>query len=246
MQRLIIDCDPGHDDAIAILYAAKHLDLRAITTVFGNASVAQTTRNALRICELAGLDIPVAAGFAGPLLGGFVSSPIHGETGLDGARHLPEPVRQPVSQHAVDRIIEEAGAAPGSIAVVAIGPLTNVAVALRKEPRLATWLHSISIMGGSTDIGNETPFAEANIFRDPEAADIVFRSGAALRMAGLNLTRQARIDRGVVARLRGLGGDVRTACAGILEFYPRPVRAAVSDARCSHARSVRDPAFHPP
>ncbi len=215
---VIMDCDPGHDDAIAILYAARHLDVRAITTVFGNASVEDTTRNALRICDLGGLDVPVASGCAQALRGDFVASPVHGQSGLDGADYLPASQRAPSSRHAVDMIIETAAAAPGEVSLIATGPLTNVALALRREPRLAGWLRAISIMGGSTDIGNETPFAEANIFRDPEAADIVLRCGAHITMVGLNVTRQARIGCHTIKALEG-GGAVADAVADMLRFY---------------------------
>ncbi len=219
MLPVIIDCDPGHDDAVAILYAARHTRLRAVTTVFGNASVEDTTRNALRICELGNIDVPVAPGSGKPLLGKYAISGFHGGGGLDGAADLPDPARQPVDRHAAQVIIETARAEPGQVALVATGPLTNVALALRLEPRLVQWLRCISIMGGSTDIGNETPHAETNIFRDPEAADIVFRAGVEIRMAGLNLTRQTRIDRATAARLRESGGRVATVVAGMLDFY---------------------------
>lgn len=219
MIPIILDCDPGHDDAIAILYAARCTDLRAITTVFGNSSSSDTTRNALRICELGRIDVPVAQGCDGPLLGVATSKRFHGADGLAGAPHLPEPTRRPANQHAVSLIIETARAAPGDVTLVATGALTNIALALRFEPRLAKWLRSISIMGGSTDIGNETPFAEANIFRDPEAADIVLGSGLEIRLAGLNLTRQARIGSDVARHLRTVGGAVPTVVAEILDFY---------------------------
>ncbi len=218
-QPVVLDCDPGHDDAIALLYAARHLDLLAITTVFGNASVAQTTRNALRICALGGLNVPVAQGCAGPLLGRFLGAGFHGETGLDGVALLPEPQRPPLGDHASQVIIEIAARRPGEVALVATGPLTNVALALRLEPRLAGWLRCISIMGGSTDIGNQTAFAETNVARDPEAADIVFSSTAPVRMAGLNLTRQARIDGRVIRRLRAAAAPVPAAVADMLAFY---------------------------
>lgn len=219
MIPVILGCDPGHDDAIAILYAARHVALKAITTVFGNAAVADTTRNALQLRDLAGLDVPVAQGCGQSLLGQAAPTVFHGQHGLAGAPDLPEPRGEPVNAHAATLIIETAHAFPGEIALVATGPLTNLALALRLEPRLATWLRSISIMGGSTDVGNETAWAEANVFRDPEAADIVFRSGARIRLAGLNLTRQARIDRSVATRLRELGGPVRTVVASMLDYY---------------------------
>jgi purine nucleosidase len=218
LQPVIIDCDPGHDDAIAILFAARHLDIRAITTVFGNATVEHTTRNALRICDLGGIAAPVAAGCGHALRGSYSASPVHGETGLDGALDLPAPQRAALDTHAALLIIEAAKTAPGEICLIATGPLSNVALALALEPRLAGWLRCISLMGGSTGAGNETPCAEANIFRDPEAADMVFRCGTPIRMAGLNLTRQAQIGRDVIDRLQN-GGAAARAAASMLRFY---------------------------
>jgi purine nucleosidase len=219
MLPIVLDCDPGHDDAIALLYAARRARLLAVTTVFGNGSVADTTRNALRICELGGIDVPVAAGSAGSLLGRDAPAGFHGGSGLDGAASLPEPARAPVAAHAASLLIETARAAPGEVALVATGPLTNVALALRLEPRLAQWLRCISVMGGSLDIGNATPHAETNVFRDPEAADIVFRSGAHVLMAGLNLTRRAMLDRATAARLRATGRRVACVVADMLDYY---------------------------
>ena len=129
--RLIIDCDPGHDDAMAILFAARHLDLVGITTVFGNTSLANTTRNALGICALGGLDVPVAAGMSAPLVAQRAgAADIHGKSGLDGAV-LPAPTREPVAKHAVQFIIDTARAAKGELMLAPIGPLTNIAVALK-------------------------------------------------------------------------------------------------------------------
>lgn len=223
--RILLDCDPGHDDAMAIVYAARRLDLVGITTVFGNTPLAHTTRNALAVCELIGLTVPVAAGMAGPLLGTPASAAhIHGRTGLDGAV-LPEPRGAPHGQHAVAFLIEQARAAPGELTLVAVGPLTNVAVALRTEPRLAGWLREIVLMGGSTDVGNITPQAEFNIHCDPEAAAAVFASGAPVRMVGLNVTRQAGIGPAHVERLAASGGPVGRAFAGLLAFYLERTRA---------------------
>lgn len=222
--RLLIDCDPGHDDAMAILFAARHADLVGITTVFGNASLADTTRNALGICALGRLDVPVAAGFAGPLIGrADHAADIHGSTGLDGAE-LPAPRQEPVAQHAVPFIIAQARAAPGQLVLAPIGPLTNIAVALKTEPRLAGWLAGISLMGGSTTIGNITSHAEFNVHCDPEAAAIVFGSGVPIRMVGLDVTRQAGIGPAHVERLRRSPGPVADVFAGLLAHYVRRSR----------------------
>ena len=219
--RVIIDCDPGHDDAMAILYAARHLDLIALTTVFGNNSLENTTRNALGLCALGKLNIPVAAGMSEPLVAVRTSAAdIHGKTGLDGA-DLPAPTRDVVAKHAVQLIIDEARAAPGEIVLAALGPLTNVAVALKTEPRLAGWLKSITLMGGSTTFGNITAQAEFNIFCDPEAAAVVFACGAPITMVGLNVTRQAGIGQPHIDRLRQSRGAVGKTFAGLLEFYLR-------------------------
>lgn len=217
--KLIIDCDPGHDDAAAILYAAKHLQLVGITTVFGNQDIAHTTRNALRIVELGELDVPVAGGMAGPWVGKAQAIPeAHGKTGLDGA-DLPDPSCEPISQHAVDFIVEQAHRNQGELVVAAVAPLTNVATALRIEPKLKAWLKAISIMGGSTTFGNVTPVAEFNIGSDPEAAHAVFNSGVPLFMCGLNVTRQAGVLPKDLERLRQSGGRVSRIFAGLLGFY---------------------------
>lgn len=220
-KRLLIDCDPGHDDAMAILLAARHLNLVGITTVFGNTSLANATRNALGLCRLAGLDLPVAAGMDGPMVGTRASAAdVHGHSGLDGAT-LPEPDRDPIARHAVDFIIEQARLAPGGLVLAPIGPLTNVAAALQAEPRLAGWLDCITLMGGSTTGGNITSHAEFNVFCDPEAAAIVFGSGVPILMAGLNITRRAGIGQTHIDRLRRGGGPVGTTFADLLAHYLR-------------------------
>lgn len=219
MSKVIIDCDPGHDDAVAILYAARHLELLGITTVFGNQSLDRTTRNALRLVTLAGLDLPVTAGADRPLVAERMhAADIHGETGLDGAE-LPEPARPAAPGHAVDWLIEQARAHAGELVIAPVGPLTNIALAIRREPRLAEWVARLSIMGGSTTTGNVTPAAEFNIACDPEAAAIVFASGIPTRMVGLNVTRTVGVTRADIARLKESGRKVATAAAGFLDFY---------------------------
>ena len=234
---LIIDCDPGHDDAMAILYAARHLNLIGITTVFGNTSLANATRNAQGICALAGIKVPIAAGMSAPLVAAAVSAAdIHGPSGLDGAT-LPEPACDVIEQHAVQFIIEQAKAANGELVLAPLGPLTNIAVALKIEPRLAGMIKCISMMGGSTAIGNITPHAEFNIYCDPEAAAVVFGSGIPIFMAGLNVTRQAGIGRSHIERLRASGGRVGSTFAGLLDFYLR---------RTQNAYKVTTAAMHDP
>jgi purine nucleosidase/pyrimidine-specific ribonucleoside hydrolase len=212
---VLLDCDPGHDDAVAILLAAgraEALDLRAVTTVAGNAELDKVTLNARRVMTLAGmLDVPVAAGAAGPRRGELVTAPaIHGESGLDGAE-LPEPAMALDERGALDLM-----AAHGPATVVATGPLTNVAALLERAPETVS---EIVWMGGSTDRGNTRPYAEFNAFVDPEAAEIVFASGVALTMIGLNLTHQAQATPPVMDRLRAMGTPAADATVGWLSFF---------------------------
>lgn len=218
MTKVIIDCDPGHDDATAILYAARHLELVGISTVYGNQSVDKTTRNALALTTLLGLDVPVARGCEQPLIRTFRhGGDIHGKTGIDGAE-LPTPRHKVADAHAVDFIIEAAGRYREELILCPIGPFTNVALALRKEPRLAKWLRGISCMGGTTQVGNTTPVAEFNIWCDPEAADIVFRSGVPMWMVGLNVTRQVGITAEDIKRLNS-GSSVARIFGGLFAFF---------------------------
>ncbi len=207
-RKVLLDCDPGIDDALAIAFACGHpgLDLRAVTTVGGNVPLAQTTVNALSVLELSGRpDVPVAAGSPGPLLQPLADARlVHGETGLGDAR-LPAPGQQAVAAHAIDFIYETVSAAPGEITLIATGPLTNVALALRRYPGLAGQVADFVIMGGSAGRGNVTPAAEFNIATDPEAAAIVFAAGWRVTMTGLDVTLQTRTDGAVWERMRGLG-----------------------------------------
>jgi inosine-uridine nucleoside N-ribohydrolase len=207
-QTVLLDCDPGIDDALALAFACgdPRLRLAGVTTVSGNVGLGLVTGNALSVLELAGRpDIPVAAGSAVPLLRPVLDARrVHGESGLGGAR-LPAAAAGPDPRHAVDFLIETIGAAPGEITLVATGPLTNIALALRREPRLAGWVRDFVIMGGSAARGNVTPAAEFNIAADPEAAAIVFGAGWQVTMVGLDVTLQARATPDVQERMRGLG-----------------------------------------
>jgi inosine-uridine nucleoside N-ribohydrolase len=221
-ERIIIDCDPGHDDMAAILLAAWHpsIKIEAITAVCGNASVANTTNNALRIVETFGIDVPVYAGAVQPLLHRYeFPAAFHGPSGLDSARaELPAARRKAEPAHAVDAIIALIDANPGEITLVAIGPMTNVALVLAKRPDLAEKIKRIVFMGGSTTEGNTTPAAEFNIWADAEAARLVFRSGTKLVMFGLNVTHQTLLTRAQVATIRAArAGD--NPVADIMEFY---------------------------
>lgn len=217
--KVICDCDPGHDDMCAILLAEKHMDLVGITTVAGNQSVEKVTRNALKIVELAGIThVPVAKGMSKSLLGWTNYAPeIHGKTGLDGYS-FPEPKTPLANMHAVDFIIKTA-MENDSITLIPTGPLTNIAAALTKEPRIADRISCISLMGGSTTYGNVTPAAEFNIIIDPEAADVVFRSGIPLKMFGLNVTRKAEATEEHIGRIRAIGTPFARAVADLLHFY---------------------------
>ena len=216
---MIIDCDPGVDDAMAIIAAARWADLVGITTVAGNVPLEHTTANACRLRSMLGLDVEVHAGADGPLVGEQAfARHVHGETGL-GDVVLPEPDRGPDSEDAVAYLVETTRSEEG-LHLVPIGPLTNVALALRADPGLAHRVASITLMGGSAlGVGNVSAAAEFNVFADPEAADQVFRSGAKVRMLGLNLTHQVRMGAIHAAECRTIGSPVGDAMAGLLEFY---------------------------
>lgn len=220
--KIILDCDPGIDDALAIAFAHGHpgVELTGITTVAGNVGLAQTTRNALAVADFVGAtDVPVTAGCAGPLLRPAIDArEVHGETGLGGAV-LPESGRPARDGHGVDFIIERIAAAPGEITLVATGPLTNIALAVRKEPRLPEWVREFVIMGGSAGRGNVTPAAEYNIWADPEAASVVFGAGWTVRMIGLDVTLQALATAPVRERMRGLGALGQTLLLPALAEY---------------------------
>jgi len=216
--KILIDCDPGHDDAVAILYAAKHLDLVGVTTCHGNNTIGNVTRNALSVLTLGGIAAPLAQGCGDPLLGrkALVSN-AHGRTGLDGTA-LPEPDRAPVAAHAVDFLIDMARTHKDELVLAVIGPATNVALAIKKEPRFASWLREISVMGGSTTLGNITPVAEYNVWCDAEAAAEMFDCGAPIRMVGYNVTSVTGTNEGDIARLLA-GGTVARHIGELLAFY---------------------------
>ncbi len=207
-EKIILDCDPGIDDALAIAFAvgSPDIDLRGITTVAGNVGLDLTTSNAQRVSEFAGaLGVPVTPGSPAPLLRPPMDARhVHGDTGLGGAL-LPPPQSRPAGGHAIDYIIETIGADPGQITLVATGPLTNIALAVHRQPQLVSQVKDFVIMGGSSGRGNVTPAAEFNIAADPEAAAIVFRAGWTVTMVGLDVTLQARATAAVRDRMRPLG-----------------------------------------
>jgi inosine-uridine nucleoside N-ribohydrolase len=228
-RSVILDCDPGHDDALAILLAARHFDVLGVTAVAGNVDIERTTLNARRIVDLTGLPIPVARGCARPMAGEPRHAPeIHGQSGLDGYE-FPPPRARFDGRHAVEFLIDTARAHDG-VTLIATGPLTNVADALRRAPDLIQRIREISVMGGSVTLGNVTPVAEFNIWFDPEAADAVFRSGIPLWMCGLNLTRQATVDAQMIEGVAALGTRTGAAIAALLRFYLEGVRRSTGAA----------------
>jgi purine nucleosidase len=218
----ILDCDPGHDDMVAILLAAAHprIDLLAITTVAGNGPLERTTHNARAVCSLAGIrDVPIAAGAAGPLVGTLrTAGHVHGESGLEGAE-LPDPDVPLAPEHAVELMARLLREAAEPVTLVPTGPLTNIALLLRTHPDLAERVREIVLMGGSAHVGNVEPLAEFNIHVDPEAADVVFSSELPVTMCGLNVTHQALATEAVLERLRGLGTPLAETVVLLLGFF---------------------------
>jgi inosine-uridine nucleoside N-ribohydrolase len=220
---VLLDCDPGHDDAVAILLAlgSPSIDLLGITTTFGNCPVPDATRNAQRVLALAGrADVPVAVGAAGPVTGegAHLGNYVHGVSGLDGPE-LPEPQAGPVEEDAVPFLAAALAASPRPVTVVATGPITNVARLLEQHPEVRGQVAEIIFMGGSTERGNHTPTAEFNTFADPEALDVVLRSGLPVRMVGLNLTHQALATREVVERMSAMEHRIGRTCAEWMGFF---------------------------
>jgi pyrimidine-specific ribonucleoside hydrolase len=205
---VILDVDPGHDDAVAIMLAcaAPNLDLLAVTTVAGNVPLEKTTRNTLRVLSLIGrTDLPVAAGASSPLRRLLhTAENIHGESGLDGPE-IPDPSLEPDERGAAHLIADTIRDAPEPVTLIPTGPLTNVATFLREHPDLKERIARISLMGGSIGLGNTTPAAEFNVYVDPEAAREVFESGLPITMSGLDVTHQAGAGSAERKNLRSLG-----------------------------------------
>ena len=220
-RKIILDCDPGHDDAIAILLAAgnPNIELVGITTVAGNAEIEKTTTNALQVCEIAGVyDIPVLQGAGQPLVRKRETAPdIHGDSGMDGPK-LPAPTRTIEEEHAVDFIIRELMESDGDITLVPTGPLTNIAMAMRREPAILSKIQEIVIMGGGT-FGNWTPAAEFNIYVDADAAKVVYESGVPITMMGLDLTHQALATDEVCERIDKIENPAAKFVSELLVFF---------------------------
>lgn len=224
---LIIDCDPGHDDALALMLAAADpaVDLLAVTTVAGNQTVEKTTLNARRVFTVAGISgVPLAAGCAGPLMQPLtVADDVHGASGLDGPR-FPAPAVDVVPEHAVELMHRVLTGHPEPVTLVPTGPLTNVALLLTRYPDAAAHIREIVFMGGSTERGNRTPAAEFNVHVDPEAAHIVLTSGVPVTMCGLNVTHQALATPAVLARLEALGTELARICVELLTYFASTYR----------------------
>jgi purine nucleosidase len=221
--RIILDCDPGHDDAIAILlaYGNPEIELLAVTTVHGNQTIEKVTRNALAVATIAGMTgVPFAAGAHRPLVrAAETAASIHGESGMDGPQ-LPAPSFDVIEKHAVDLIIDTIMQnEPGTITLVPTGALTNIALAVRKEPRIAARVREVVLMGGGYHSGNWSAAAEFNIVIDPEAAHIVFNEGWKLTMVGLDLTHQALATPDVVASIAAIGTTPARFVVELLEFF---------------------------
>ncbi len=218
---IILDVDPGHDDAVAIMLAcfAQELDLLAVTTVAGNVPLEKTTRNALRILSLIGhTGVPVAAGAASPLYRPLrTAEDIHGESGLEGSE-IPDPSFEPDERGATELIADTVREAPWPVTLIPTGPLTNVATFLREHSELKGRIARISLMGGSIGLGNTTPAAEFNLYVDPEAAREVFESGLPITMSGLDVTHQAGAGPAERESLRSLGQS-GAVVAELLEYF---------------------------
>jgi inosine-uridine nucleoside N-ribohydrolase len=218
---ILLDCDPGHDDAIALLLAlaSPELELLGVTTVAGNQTLEKTTANALRVLEFVGRgDVPVAAGADRPLSRElFIAAYVHGESGLDGPE-LPPPQGDPVPGHAVDFLAAAVLGADQPVTLVPVGPLTNIALLLARYPEVAENVERIVLMGGAVAEGNVTPAAEFNIYVDPEAAWRVFHSGLPVTMIGLDVTHKALMVDAHAERLRA-SGDAGRMVAALYDFF---------------------------
>ncbi|MEV7197272.1 nucleoside hydrolase [Streptomyces sp. NPDC093510] len=240
-RKIILDCDPGHDDAIAMLLAHGNpdVDLVAVTTVVGNQTLEKVTRNALSVARIANITgVPFAAGCPRPLVRDVENAPdIHGESGIDGPV-MPEPTLALDERHAVDLIIDTVMAhEPGEITIVPTAGLTNIALAARKEPRIAERVREVVLMGGGYHTGNWSPVAEFNIKIDPEAAHIVFNESWPVTMVGLDLTHQALATPEVIERIGKVGTKPALFVNELLDFFG----AMYLEAQGFDAPPVHDP-----
>lgn len=219
---VILDCDPGHDDAIALILALASPELKvlAVTTSAGNQTQEKTLNNALRILTLLGRDdIPVAAGAPKPLARELIiADNVHGESGLDGPT-LPDPAFAPQAMTGLELMAKCLRESPEPVTLVPTGPLTNIALLLAAHPELKPNIARIVLMGGAAGAGNWTPAAEFNIYVDPEAADMVFKSGIPITMCGLDVTHEAQVMDEDIARVRAIANPVARCMAGLLDFF---------------------------
>ncbi|MGE6180065.1 pyrimidine-specific ribonucleoside hydrolase RihA [Aeromonas salmonicida] len=219
---VILDCDPGHDDAIALILALASPELKvlAVTTSAGNQTQEKTLNNALRILTLLGRDdIPVAAGAPKPLARELIiADNVHGESGLDGPT-LPDPAFAPQAMTGLELMAKSLRESPEPVTLVPTGPLTNIALLLTAHPELKPNIARIVLMGGAAGAGNWTPAAEFNIYVDPEAADMVFKSGIPITMCGLDVTHEAQVMDEDIARVRAIANPVARCVAGLLDFF---------------------------
>lgn len=240
-RRILLDCDPGHDDAVAMMLAWGNpsIELLGVTTVGGNQTLDKVTRNALSVATVVGMhDVPIAAGCRLPLVRPVEIAPdVHGDSGLDGVE-LPEPAVELDPRHGVDLIIETIMSnEPGTVTLVPTGPLTNIAMAARKEPRIVERVQEVVLMGGGYHVGNWSPVAEFNIKVDPEAAHIVFNEKWPIVMVGLDLTHQALATDEVAERIAAVPGSVSQFTLGLFTFF----RKAYQDAQGFEFPPVHDP-----
>ena len=220
-EKIILDCDPGHDDAVAIMLAAINpkIELLGITVVAGNQKLEKTVNNALKVCNHLNLDVPVYSGMSRPMIREqLIADDIHGETGLDGPKFEELKIKAE-DKHAVNFIIDTLMNSDEKITLVPTGPLTNIGMAIRFEPRIIEKINRIVLMGGSYQLGNMTPAAEFNILADPDAAHIVFSSGVQVVMMGLDLTRQASATKEVVEKIKSLNNKASKLFVDLMEFF---------------------------
>ncbi|MBR2578377.1 MAG: ribosylpyrimidine nucleosidase [Erysipelotrichaceae bacterium] len=219
-RKMILDCDTGHDDAIALMVAAKHpdIELLGVTVVAGNQTLPKTLKNTLNVCNHLGLDVPVYSGMSLPLVRKqYVADDVHGKTGLDGPV-FGECHKKAEKKHAVQYLIDTLMDSDGDITLVPVGPLTNIAMAMRLEPKIIEKIREIVLMGGAVGLGNATPAAEFNIYADPEAASIVFGSGVPITMMGLDLTNTALADMRIIERMEAIGNKAGKLFGDIMRF----------------------------
>ncbi|MEJ5998403.1 uridine-preferring nucleoside hydrolase UriH [Corynebacterium sp. H130] len=242
MNKIILDCDPGHDDAVAMLLAAANpnIELLGVTTIGGNQTLSKVTHNAQVVATIAGIEAPIYAGCTRPLVRPVeVAENIHGDTGMEIHNYeLPKPTATVQPTHAVDFIIDTVMShEPGTITLVPTGPLTNIAMAARKEPRIVERVKEVVLMGGGYHVGNWSPVAEFNIKIDPEAAHIVFNEAWPVTMVGLDLTHQALATPEVEAKIKAIGSDVADFVVALFGAF----RKNYQDAQGFENPPVHDP-----